>query len=394
MTDRSLKKTARRSVKTAKKLKSSERKKRSSQMKKRFRVSGAYKTDVDIVSHEYEAHKLSPDAAKQLNAFVNLILRRIIETSITLLMASHSRTILHDKDIKTAAQLLMPANFHFFYARAFPKNKDELRSKIAKVLRQYYAGPIYDSTIEKLAMITNAVCMQILEAVKGTNVSSRDLMMIIGSKPHLYGLTDAFGWYWSDAGVYSNDRGLLHGFGKRNFTRDITKISVNRLSKRAGINRVSSSVYTDVRKIIEDYLKTILRKASLYTWNDKRTVVSKEDVYHASNIKMFPSQNMKHLKRLQRSFGSSRTKESVKYYREHAGLIIQKVPMRRLMRSILKSLQAKLKISSEAANMVQELVEDYVTRLFTACKLIMDLEKRDTVRSEELVVVRKIIGQH
>lgn len=66
-----------------------------------------------------------------------------------------------------------------------------------------------------------------------------------------------------------------------NKTNKITKPAIKRLADIAGIERLASTTYDEVRLLGDDFLKQILRDALTYTIYEKRKTVSVEDIERA-----------------------------------------------------------------------------------------------------------------
>jgi histone H3/H4 len=65
----------------------------------------------------------------------------------------------------------------------------------------------------------------------------------------------------------------------------ITNPAIRRLAYRAGVKRLRNDVYDATRRVLDDYLNTVLKDASIVTELCKRKTVSAQDV--DSGLKRF-----------------------------------------------------------------------------------------------------------
>lgn len=67
----------------------------------------------------------------------------------------------------------------------------------------------------------------------------------------------------------------------------ITKPAVRRLSRRAGIKRISGTLYEETRSHLKTFLESVIRDSTVYTEHAKRKTVTVNDVvYGLKNNKM------------------------------------------------------------------------------------------------------------
>jgi histone H3/H4 len=65
----------------------------------------------------------------------------------------------------------------------------------------------------------------------------------------------------------------------------ISKPSIKRLSKRAGVKSMSDDSYEVVNKIIEQNLEEIINVVLVINSQNKNKIITKEDLYNALNLK-------------------------------------------------------------------------------------------------------------
>jgi histone H4 len=70
----------------------------------------------------------------------------------------------------------------------------------------------------------------------------------------------------------------------------ITKPAIRRLCRRAGVKRISGTIYEETRGILKQFLEDALRDSVTYTEHARRKTVAAMDVVHAlegHNIRMY-----------------------------------------------------------------------------------------------------------
>uniref|UniRef100_A0A914HFG6 Histone H4 n=1 Tax=Globodera rostochiensis TaxID=31243 RepID=A0A914HFG6_GLORO len=67
----------------------------------------------------------------------------------------------------------------------------------------------------------------------------------------------------------------------RDSIKRITKPSILRLARRAGVTRINERVYEAVRAALRDYLSRILRDAAVYCEHARRKTMKSMDVIYA-----------------------------------------------------------------------------------------------------------------
>jgi len=67
----------------------------------------------------------------------------------------------------------------------------------------------------------------------------------------------------------------------RDHIQSVTKGSIRRLSRRAGIKRISGLIYEEVRGVVKNFVSATVRDATSYCEHAARKTVSALDVVHA-----------------------------------------------------------------------------------------------------------------
>ena len=82
------------------------------------------------------------------------------------------------------------------------------------------------------------------------------------------------------------------GIRRRKIPRDniqsLTRSSIIRLARRAGVKRVSGLIYEETRGVLKVYLENVLRNAVTYTHHAQRKTVLEKDVREALKKSGFP----------------------------------------------------------------------------------------------------------
>lgn len=68
---------------------------------------------------------------------------------------------------------------------------------------------------------------------------------------------------------------------KKDAIQGITRPAIRRMARRAGIKRISATLYPDVQERIVEFLDRVLRDAIIITEHSKRKTVSVLDVLQA-----------------------------------------------------------------------------------------------------------------
>ncbi len=61
----------------------------------------------------------------------------------------------------------------------------------------------------------------------------------------------------------------------------ITKPAIRRLARRGGVKRISFPIYKDIRDVLTQFLRNVVRDAITYTEHAKRKTVTAMDVVYA-----------------------------------------------------------------------------------------------------------------
>ncbi|EPY23518.1 histone H4 [Strigomonas culicis] len=67
----------------------------------------------------------------------------------------------------------------------------------------------------------------------------------------------------------------------RDNVRSITKGAIRRLSRRAGVKRISGEVYEEVRRVLKSYVESVVRSSCAYAEYAHKKTISASDVVNA-----------------------------------------------------------------------------------------------------------------
>ncbi|PIO64403.1 core histone H2A/H2B/H3/H4 [Teladorsagia circumcincta] len=67
----------------------------------------------------------------------------------------------------------------------------------------------------------------------------------------------------------------------RDNVRGITKASIRRLARRAGVQRISELIYDEIRDVLRRFVEDVVRAAVIYCEHGRRTTVTAMDVVYA-----------------------------------------------------------------------------------------------------------------
>jgi histone H4 len=73
-------------------------------------------------------------------------------------------------------------------------------------------------------------------------------------------------------------------FQKRDNTLGITKGSIRRLARRAGVKRISGLIHNEAREVLKNWLRDVLEKAAVFTEHSRRKTVTVMDVVRALKL--------------------------------------------------------------------------------------------------------------
>ncbi len=178
----------------------------------------------------------------------------------------------------------------------------------------------------------------------------------------------------------------------------VTKDTLARLGNRAGITTNGKQIYDALRADMEIYAANILNRAVIIAEYSGRRKISAQILRAA-----FASAGLQLAAvPLPRSTAKPKTvgrnhkrgqvsKMQVRYEQKEANsLIFAFTRFKRSVNEILSGLTSEISIPASTLLVFQVAVEDYVTRLLGAARIMAIQAKRETVRAEDLASAKKI----
>lgn len=203
----------------------------------------------------------------------------------------------------------------------------------------------------------------------------------------------------------------------KNAGRSITKPAVVRLSKTAGVKRMSDDVTQPIRDYIFEKSKTILHNAITSMEHDKRKTLLPEDLYVAievedgeylsiglskSNNTSFTSRRARPRTTKTKTDNSETTKthrfkpgtvaiRDIKYQQKNSdSFAIPKANFRFMIRELGKETHESIRYSSDFMNIFQSVIEMFIINLIKAANHVAIHNKRQTIFETDFEVVIKI----
>lgn len=212
----------------------------------------------------------------------------------------------------------------------------------------------------------------------------------------------------------------------------ITKGVIKRLSRRAGVKRMSNLVFEEIRIVMKGDLENLIRNSIIYMVAAKRKTVERKDIYAAAKSlgkhiiagRVFkkekakkkgktPAQTSSPQKSKSTKGGKTKSKSKkssekkskhfkpgtvalreIRRFQKLSGLITSKEAFRRLVREIGQDFQTDLRFSAQAFNIVQLYIETRIVKLLEDALLVAIHAKRITPKPKDIHLVRQIRGEY
>lgn len=195
-------------------------------------------------------------------------------------------------------------------------------------------------------------------------------------------------------------------FKNKNIVRDnianVSKDSIKRLARKAGIKYLSNLIYDEVRGVIVVWLEQIISKAIIYAQYRNKVTVSLDDVLeatrflgwkiyttgHEADIKTCPvySSSKKNYNK-----GDKAIKE-IEYYQEQSECVyIARAIFERVVREYTQNI-AQMKWTADALLLVQTIIEGKLVDVFELVNLCAIHAGRVIVMPKDVLLTRKILG--
>ncbi len=207
----------------------------------------------------------------------------------------------------------------------------------------------------------------------------------------------------------------------RDSVQGITKPALKRICRRAGVKRISGSMYEEMRGVMKVFMENILKTSIIFMEHSRRKTLLIEDLdisMESQNVylgvaknpntdKTFESSKAKKKAPKEESKNGNKTHRfkpgtvalrEIRYYQAKSDtLLIPRLNFSRLSREIGQDYVDDLRYSAEYLEMFQVVVEDYMTNMMKCANLCaLHDGDRVTIMPKDLQLARRIrhIGAH
>lgn len=194
---------------------------------------------------------------------------------------------------------------------------------------------------------------------------------------------------------------------------DITENAMERLLRRAGVKRISTSTYPELRRVMEKKVREIVATVITYTEYDRRRTVMESDIQAAAEqlgttLAVGLNKKAQHTKNLQRFSGEIRKtgasgkkakpgvvalRKIKKYQKDSDTLLIPKQNFKRLVKYLARenfSSDEKLRFQKDVILLIQVWVEEYVVKMGSDANLLTLHAGRETLSEKDLKLVQTL----
>lgn len=188
---------------------------------------------------------------------------------------------------------------------------------------------------------------------------------------------------------------------------EITKNALKRMLHRAGVQRVSATVYNELRALIGVKLEEIMQAVIDMTLLSRRKTIQEKDIQDAAkdlgHILVFGINKKAHTKQLFRATGSGNPTKTTRKHKPGAvalkkikalqsahGLLIPKQNFKRLTIAISRDIASDLRYQKDVISLVQLWVEDYIVEICHFAYLASIHAGRGTLFPKDIQLVRRI----
>lgn len=201
----------------------------------------------------------------------------------------------------------------------------------------------------------------------------------------------------------------------RDNIQGITKPALLRIARRAGVKRMSGLCYDELRKLILKKLETIIEKSMTFTEIAKRKKLMAKDVRAAAELMGtsligFSGQTTENLTTVvmrpkkTKSEGPAKKPHKfhpgtvaireIKHHQKGKGcILIRRGPFKRLVREVMQNYSVDRQLSTEASDLLQQWIEQFLLRLLEDANLEAIHAKRQEVKSKDIQLVLRIMGE-
>lgn len=188
---------------------------------------------------------------------------------------------------------------------------------------------------------------------------------------------------------------MRHRAVLRDSIQGLKKPEILRLARKAGIVMLSGLMYEEIRGVIKIKMDVIIKDAIILSEYAKRKTILPEDVLAAlkkNGLNMYWSKAEK----LEKCAISKKSVlKTVRHTQKQSECVyFGLAPFRRLIKEILGDFRSDARIGTEASNIIQVAIEEYVVHLFEDAQLQAIHGKRKTVQPQNVQLARRVRGDH
>jgi len=182
----------------------------------------------------------------------------------------------------------------------------------------------------------------------------------------------------------------------------ITNPAITRLARMAGVKKVGSDVFPEVRNVIHTKVDMIVKHALTYMEHAHRRKLMLDDVKHAYESymkkKMYGTAPNKFCAKHQRTKGAGGKMKpgnlaliQIKFYqKQHDCFMVQMTPFNRLIKEVLHKHRKDTQISREAINAIHHMCEMGIVGLLEDANLVAIHSKRKGIRGTDVALAHRL----
>ena len=177
----------------------------------------------------------------------------------------------------------------------------------------------------------------------------------------------------------------------RDNIQGITKNAITRLARRAGVQRISSLVYEEIRGITRVFLNRLLKSSLLRMEATKMNTLKVEHVEPSLKVSMY-SKRMDEYKCSPTPKGKESIQDEIKRLGGSGCLLIPLIPFNRLVREVAQDYKTDVRFSEDAGLLLQYATENYIVDVLTGADTSARHAGRFTIFPKDLQLVRHLVG--
>jgi histone H3 len=194
----------------------------------------------------------------------------------------------------------------------------------------------------------------------------------------------------------------------RDNIQGLNQPALRRLCQRAGVTRMTSRVYEELRGITSVKLEELLRRAVVSLEHDGRKTLYVRDLEfavegtgmslglatHKSAPRAHPRPSKAHTSdKAHRWRAGTAALRDVRFQQKHSeGLVFGRLPFERYAREVAQDMHEDLRFSSGFLDQLQFVVEAYLVRVISNAYICTMHAKRISLMPSDLQVARSIMG--